>query len=151
MLSIKNQKYIFGRLLKGEFVAYQPLDEDRLVFSDGVRLFVLSKEQIKFDATKCAYATNLKDVLHNALNGTEVRATEEIRDVGRSSKTYRKLTANGISNSVWVEDKFVKDYGGCILLYNSLYKKKPVCALDDYGELLAAIMPFDMNAISERE
>lgn len=100
MLSIKNQKYIFGRLLKGEFVAYQPLDEDRLVFSDGVRLFVFSKEQIKFDATKCTYVTNLKDVLHNALNGTEVRATEEIRDVGRSGKTYRKLTANGSSNSV---------------------------------------------------
>ena len=34
MLSNKNQKYIFERLLKGLLVAYQPLDEDRFVFTD---------------------------------------------------------------------------------------------------------------------
>lgn len=43
MLSNKNQKYIFERLLKGLSVAYQPLDEDRFVFTDGVRLFIFSK------------------------------------------------------------------------------------------------------------
>ena len=54
MLSIKNQKYIFERLLKGNAVSYEKLDDKRFVFTDGVRLFIFSEEQIKFDITKCA-------------------------------------------------------------------------------------------------
>lgn len=52
MLSIKNQKYIFERLLKGNAVSYEKLDDKRFVFTDGVRLFIFSEEQIKFDITK---------------------------------------------------------------------------------------------------
>ena len=68
MLSNKNQKYIFERLLKGYAVSYQPLDEDRFVFTDGVRLFIFSKEQIKFDISKCALGDRLKEFLDGLNN-----------------------------------------------------------------------------------
>ena len=79
MLSNKNQKYIFERLLKGLSVAYQPLDEDRFVFTDGVRLFIFSKEQIKFDISKCALGDRLKEFLDGAASGRMYTPSEEIR------------------------------------------------------------------------
>lgn len=143
MLSIKNQKYIFERLLKGNAVSYEKLDDKRFVFTDGVRLFVFSEEQIKFDITKCAPSDKLKNVLRDVLNGSELRPTEEIRADERKSKSYRRLLSPDGVCSIWIEDKFVKDYKTCLFIGEG--RKKPVCVLDDYGDLLAAIMPCDID------
>ena len=47
------------------------------------------------------------------------------------------------------EDKFVKDYKTCLFIGEG--RKKPVCVLDDYGDLLAAIMPYDTDREDGRE
>ena len=95
MLSNKNQKYIFERLLKGLSVAYQPLDEYRFVFTDGVRLFIFSKEQIKFDISKCALGDRLKEFLDGAASGRMYTPSEEIRVNDNKGKTDRRLTPEG--------------------------------------------------------
>lgn len=150
MLSNKNQKYIFERLLKGLSVAYQLLDEDRFVFSDGVRLFIFSKEQIKFDISKCALDDRLKEFLDGAVSGRMYTPSEEIRVNDNNGKTYRRLTPEGaFASSVWVEDKFIKDYKGCTFV--GCGGKRPLCALDDYSYLLAAIMPYDIDVSTSED
>ena len=93
MLSNKNQKYIFERLLKGYAVSYQPLDEDRFVFTDGVRLFIFSKEQIKFDISKCALGDRLKEFLDGAASGRMYTPSEEIRVNDNKGKTYNNAVS----------------------------------------------------------
>lgn len=150
MLSNKNQKYIFERLLKGYAVSYQPLDEDHFVFTDGVRLFIFSKEQIKFDISKCALSDKLKEFLHGAGSGRMYIPSEEIRIDDNKGKTYRRLTPEGgFTLPVWVEDKFIKDYKGCTFV--GCGGKRPLCALDDYGDLLAAIMPCNIDGSTTEE
>lgn len=150
MLSIKNQKYIFERLLKGYAVAYQPLDKDRFVFTDGVRLFIFSKEQIKFDISKCALSDKLKEFLHGAGSGRMYIPSEEIRIDDNKGKTYRRLTPEGgFTSSIWVEDKFIKDYKGCTFVGHG--GKNPLCVIDDYGDLMAAISPYNIDSNSTEE
>ena len=100
MLSNKNQKYIFERLLKGLSVAYQLLDEDRFVFTDGVRLFIFSKEQIKFDISKCALGDRLKEFLDGAVSGRMYTPSEEIRVNDNKGKTYRLAKSYNITPSM---------------------------------------------------
>lgn len=150
MLSNKNQKYIFERLLKGYAVLYQPLDEDRFVFTDGVRLFIFTKEQIKFDISKCALSDKLQEFLCGAGSGRIYTPSEEIRIDDNKGKTYRRLRLEGdFISPIWVEDKFIKDYKGCTFV--GLGDKLPLCALDGYGELLAAIMPCNIDGSATEE
>ncbi len=150
MLSNKNQKYIFERLLKGYAVSYQPLDEDRFVFTDGVRLFIFSKEQIKFDISKCALSDKLKEFLRGAGSGRMYIPSEEIRIDDNKGKTYRRLDPEGNFNSpVWVEDKFIKDYK--CYTFTGRGGKNPLCVIDDYGDLIAAISPCDIDGSTTEE
>lgn len=143
MLSIKNQKYIFDRLLKGYPVSYYQLDDYRIAFTDGVRIFIFSKEQIKFDISKCTPSKKMKEILHDALGGHEVTPSEEIKAYNSMGKNYRKLQRNDGQAETWVEDKFVKDYNACTFIHCG--GKNPICVLDDIGDLIAAIMPCDVN------
>lgn len=139
MLANKIQKYIFGRLLNGESVYCEKLDDNRFAFSDGFRMFVLYKEQIKFDVAKCAQIEKLKEILKDALEGVEFTQSDEIRLDEIKGIQYRKLVANEYEFSVWVEDAFVKDYKNCTFIHRN--GTHPVCAIDNYGNLIAAIMP----------
>lgn len=141
MLSKKNQKYIFERLLRADSVMYEVLEDGRFVFTDGVRLFVFSKEQIKFDISKCAPSDKLKPILNGALDGMQYAFSEEIRVNDNKNKTYRKLVSP--TDSIWIEEKFAKEYRDCTLIGNG--SRMPLCAIDDYGDFIAAIMPCDMS------
>ena len=156
MLSNKNQKYIFERLLKNQSVLYQKLDEEhfeggeRFAFTDGVRIFIFSKEQIKFDISKCTLTDKLKEVLRGAASGRMYIPSEEIRANDNKGKTYRRLTPEGgFTSSVWVEDKFIKDYKGCNFV--GCGGKNPLCVIDDYGDLIAAISPCDIDGSTIEE
>lgn len=109
---------------------------------------MFSREQIKFDINKCAACDNLSGFLEGAGSGRMYTPTEEIREGGRGI-AYRKLiTENGVYPAVWVEDKFVKDYKDCVFI--GLGGKNPLCAVDNYGDVIAAIMPFDMDKVLKR-
>lgn len=76
--------------------------------------------------------------------------SEEIRVNDNKGKTYRRLTPEGaFASPVWVEDKFIKDYKGCTFV--GCGGKRPLCVLDDYSYLLAAIMPYDIDVSTSED
>lgn len=138
----KIQKYIFKRLLSEEPVFCETFSEGRILFSDGVRVFVLPEQQILFDCAKCTKTDAIAKQLRGFYEPNEMKITNEL--FLSHGKLYRKLIpADGSEEAVWIEENFVKDFAEGVFVYSG--GKSPVCIEDDSKELIAAIMPCDID------
>lgn len=138
----KIQKYIFKRLLNEEPVFCETFSEGRILFSDGVRVFVLPEQQILFDCAKCTKTDAIAKQLRGFYEPNEMKITNELYE--SHGKLYRKLTpADGSGGAVWIEEKFRKRFAKGVFVYSG--GKSPVCIEDDSKELIAAIMPCDID------
>lgn len=144
----KIQKYIFKRLLSGEPVFYETFSEGRILFSDGVRAFVLPEQQILFDCARFTKTDAIAKLLRSIYEPNEMKITNELF-AGRRGELYRKLVpADGSEGAVWIEEKFVQDFTGGLFVYFG--GTSPVCVKDDTGDLIAAIMPRDIDGSLRR-
>ena len=138
----KIQKYIFKRLLSGEPVFYETFSEGRILFSDGVRAFVLPEQQILINCAKCTKTDVIAKQLRGIHEPSEMKITNEL--FSSHGNLYRKLVpADGSEGAVWIDEKFVQDFTGGLFVYSGGIS--PVCVKDETGDLIAAIMPRDID------
>lgn len=107
----------------------------------GVQIYLLSKEDIYFDTTKCEKIS--ENILNYALNrdGHEkAHFTGEIFDLGKGKLAYKLLTDDE-SKFAWVDKKllapFGKDNEYTLLIDDPM---KPILVEQD-GELVGCVMP----------
>lgn len=138
----KIQKYIFKRLVNGEAVFCESFSEGRILISDGVRAFVLLEQDILFNRARCIETDVIAKSLRSTQGQSEMKITNEL--YASHGKFYRKLIpADGSEGAVWIEEKFRKRFAKGVFVYSG--GKSPVCIEDDSKELIAAIMPCDID------
>ena len=80
--------------------------------------------------------------LRSIYEPNEMKITNEL--FSSHGKLYRKLVpADGSEGAVWIEEKFVQDFTGGLFVYSGGISL--VCVKDETGDLIAAIMPCDID------
>ena len=145
----KIQKYIFNRLLKEEKVFYETFSTVQIIFSDGVRAFLLPKDQILFNLEKCREVNYLTKQVKSACASSTMKLTNKMCKAA-NRKIYRMLVSiDGSEELVWIEEDFAKNFEAYSFVYPG--GKNPVCVRDHSGEFIAAIMPCDIDGSITRQ
>jgi len=144
METIKFQKDMLARLLRGDRVFYQKLEDGREILSDGARAFIfygdlcIKPEQcIQTEILGCACEENEKDEF--------LSATGRIIVVGEKRLVeYEKK--DGTRIYLW--EKLIAGLKGCN--FKGRDAKERVIVVNDVNIPIAVIMPFDLRKKDER-
>jgi hypothetical protein len=140
----KFQKKMFDELLMGNRVVFGETEDGKVILTNGYEAYIFFKNEIFINLEKCKKADDLKKITTPNENDRQIEITNNFYNSGRGMCCEFKAD-DGMK--IWIQEKFVKPFGGCIFKAYSPIQR--VLVYDMHSRLIGLVLPMRIGNASE--